>query len=44
MTDRQRLDAWLWAREGSARILIGTRSAIFTPLSRPGLIIVDEDA
>ena len=43
MTDRQRLDAWLWAREGSARILIGTRSAIFTPLSRPGLIIVDEE-
>lgn len=43
MTDRQRLDAWLWAREGSARILIGTRSAIFTPLRHPGLIIVDEE-
>jgi len=43
MTDRQRLDAWLWAREGSARILIGTRSAIFTPMSQPGLIIVDEE-
>jgi primosomal protein N' (replication factor Y) len=43
MSDRQRLDAWLWAREGSARILIGTRSAIFTPLRRPGLIIVDEE-
>ena len=43
MTDRQRLDAWLWANEVSARILIGTRSAIFTPLSRPGLIIVDEE-
>ncbi len=43
MTDRQRLDAWLWAREGSARILIGTRSAIFTPLKSPGLIIVDEE-
>ena len=43
LTDRQRLDAWLWAKEGSARILIGTRSAIFTPLSTPGLIIVDEE-
>ncbi|MGB2131101.1 MAG: primosomal protein N' [Marinobacterium sp.] len=43
MTDRQRLDAWLWAREGSARILIGTRSAIFTPLRHPGIIIVDEE-
>lgn len=43
LTDRQRLDAWLWAREGSARILIGTRSAVFTPLKRPGIIIVDEE-
>lgn len=43
LTDRQRLDAWLWAREGSARILIGTRSAIFTPLRSPGLIIIDEE-
>ncbi|PSL14080.1 replication restart DNA helicase PriA [Marinobacterium halophilum] len=43
LTDRQRLDAWLWAREGSARILIGTRSAIFTPLKSPGLIIIDEE-
>ncbi|QEW07946.1 primosomal protein N' [Nitrincola iocasae] len=43
LTDRQRLDAWLMAREGSARILIGTRSAIFTPMRYPGLIIVDEE-
>ena len=31
------------ARTGSAHIVIGTRSAIFTPLSNPGLIIVDEE-
>lgn len=43
LTDRQRLDAWLKAREGEARIVIGTRSAIFTPLKRPGIIIVDEE-
>ncbi|MDI3324686.1 primosomal protein N' [Pontibacterium granulatum] len=43
MTDRQRLDAWLDAREGEARIIIGTRSAIFTPMKAPGIIIVDEE-
>lgn len=43
LNDRQRLDAWLMAREGTARILIGTRSIIFTPMRRPGLIIIDEE-
>lgn len=43
MSDRQRLDAWLQAREGVARIIIGTRSAIFTPLHKPGIIIIDEE-
>ncbi|RJG17978.1 primosomal protein N' [Alcanivorax profundi] len=42
LTDRERLDNWLAARDGKARIIIGTRSAIFTPLANPGLIIVDE--
>ena len=43
LNDRQRLDAWLMARQGTARILIGTRSAIFTPMRNPGLIIIDEE-
>ena len=43
LTDRERLNAWLAARDGHADIIIGTRSAIFTPLQRPGLIIVDEE-
>ena len=43
MTDRQRLDAWLQAREGVARIIIGTRSAIFTPMKQPGIIFIDEE-
>ncbi|WP_027856736.1 primosomal protein N' [Marinobacterium jannaschii] len=43
MTDRQRLDAWLKARDGEACIVIGTRSAIFTPFKQPGIIIVDEE-
>ncbi len=43
LTDRQRLDAWQLARDSVAKIVIGTRSAIFTPLPNPGLIIVDEE-
>lgn len=43
LNDRERLDAWVSARDGEAGIVIGTRSAIFTPLARPGLIIVDEE-
>lgn len=41
--ERERLDAWRAARNGRAGIVIGTRSAVFTPLARPGLIIVDEE-
>jgi primosomal protein N' (replication factor Y) len=43
VNDRERLDAWLAARDGEADIVIGTRSALFTPLKTPGLIIVDEE-
>ena len=43
MTDRERLRAWRIARSGEAGIVIGTRSAIFTPLARPGLIVIDEE-
>jgi len=43
MTDRQRLDAWLKARDGIAPIVIGTRSALFTALKHPGVLIIDEE-
>ncbi|MGV8841775.1 MAG: primosomal protein N' [Pseudomonas sp.] len=43
VNDRQRLDAWLDARDGQADIIIGTRSALFTPMKNPGLIIIDEE-
>lgn len=43
LNDRERLDAWLDAAEGRAAIVLGTRSAVFTPLAAPGLIIVDEE-
>ncbi len=43
VNDRDRLEAWLAARSGHADIIIGTRSALFTPLKRLGLIIIDEE-
>jgi len=43
LNDRERLEGWLKARDGHAGIILGTRSAIFTPLLRPGIIIVDEE-
>jgi len=43
LNDQERLRAWRAARSGSAPVVIGTRSAIFAPLSKPGLIVVDEE-
>ncbi len=43
LTDVQRLESWVRARDGRADIVIGTRSAVFAPLPRPGLIVVDEE-
>tara|TARA_R110001592_G_scaffold363321_1_gene683808 strand:- start:77245 stop:79506 length:2262 start_codon:yes stop_codon:yes gene_type:complete len=43
LTDRERTLAWDAARTGQAPIVLGTRSAIFTPLKSPGLLIVDEE-
>lgn len=34
---------WWRAREGYAPVVLGTRSAVFAPLRRPGLIVVDEE-
>jgi primosomal protein N' (replication factor Y) len=43
LTDRERLLAWQAANTGTASIIIGTRSAVFTPLAKPGIIIIDEE-
>jgi len=43
LNDTERLAAWRLAREGTAGVVIGTRSAVFTPLPNCGLIIVDEE-
>lgn len=43
LTETQRLNAWLEMQQGHSAILLGTRSALFTPLKKPGLIILDEE-
>lgn len=43
LTPKERLLSWLMAQDGTASIIIGTRSAIFTPLKNPGIIIIDEE-
>ncbi len=43
LSDLERLRAWRDARSGQARLVVGTRSAIFAPLPKLGLIVVDEE-
>lgn len=39
----ERLDEWKRVRSGKARIVVGTRSAIFAPVQDLGLIVMDEE-
>ena len=39
----QRLDEWKRIKRGEAKIVVGTRSAVFAPFDRIGLIIIDEE-
>ena len=43
LNDSKRLQAWQSAQTGKALIVIGTRSAIYTPLPHLGLIVLDEE-
>ncbi len=47
LTDRERIACWracrVAARGGPARVVVGTRSAIFLPLAPLGLIVLDEE-
>ncbi len=43
LSQGERLDEWQSIHRGEARIIIGARSAIFSPVSNLGLIIVDEE-
>jgi primosomal protein N' (replication factor Y) (superfamily II helicase) len=43
LTDSERLGAWREAFSGQARVVLGTRSAVFAPVADLGLIVVDEE-
>lgn len=43
LSDVERAREWWRVRNGEARVVVGTRSAIFAPLKNLGLIIVDEE-
>lgn len=43
LNDTERLNAWRAARNNQAAIIIGTRSALFSPCPKLGIIIVDEE-
>jgi primosomal protein N' (replication factor Y) len=43
LSDQERAREWWRVRRGEARVVVGTRSAVFAPLENMGLIIVDEE-
>ena len=43
LNDTERLNHWIAAQSGAARIVLGTRLAVFAPLPELGLIVVDEE-
>ncbi|MDE2962738.1 MAG: DEAD/DEAH box helicase family protein, partial [Acidobacteriota bacterium] len=43
LSDGERYDEWWRIKRGDARVVIGTRSAVFAPLDNPGLVVVDEE-
>src|SRR5437868_10642837 len=43
LSQGERFDEWRRIRRGDARVVIGTRSAVFAPLENIGLLIVDEE-
>jgi primosomal protein N' (replication factor Y) len=43
LTERERFEAWRRAYRREAKLVVGTRSAVFAPLPAAGLIIVDEE-
>lgn len=43
MSQGERYDQWDFIRSGSASVVVGARSALFTPLRNVGLIVIDEE-
>jgi primosomal protein N' (replication factor Y) len=43
LSDGERIDAWKAIHQGKIKIVVGARSAIFSPVQNLGLIIVDEE-
>jgi primosomal protein N' (replication factor Y) (superfamily II helicase) len=43
LTDQERAEQWHRIKRGEARVVVGTRSAVFAPVSNLALIIVDEE-
>jgi primosomal protein N' (replication factor Y) len=43
LNDNERARVWTAAWRGEARVIVGTRSAVFTPLPDAGLIVIDEE-
>src|SRR5713226_2900753 len=43
MPEAERAQEWWRVRRGEARVVVGTRSAVFAPLENLGLVIVDEE-
>ncbi len=41
--DAERTRTWMAASRGQARVIVGTRSAVFVPLPDAGLIVIDEE-
>lgn len=43
LSDGERYDEWQRIRRGDARVVVGARSAVFAPIQRLGLVILDEE-
>ncbi len=43
LADGERAESWLSMQRGDSEVAIGTRSNVFTPMIKPGLIVIDEE-